>query len=315
MQQANERQRQMRREARYYGQLIGYAGGILAVLQVSAGGSAAYENQPTQIALQHALVNLSHRGGADPLPAVDQLGPMWTLVGAMSLLIFCATLWLCGAAGRFAAIATGDRRAGRLAGSRAALVTSGIWILVSLLAAGVFHVDGGFSWLFATIAVLIFSSAAHVPNVLLSAPSSEFVVAHLTILAITHVVALLITWGLGAAAGSIGAHSAPRHTFAAPGMLPPYAAPIYLPPMAPAYPPVAPMYQPPVPVYQPPVPAYPQYPPNPNPQAAQDPQSSRYPLYPFYLQQIPQYPPVASPPQEEQSPADSVPAPSTPPAE
>lgn len=314
MQQANERQRQVRSEARHYGQLIGYAGAVLAVLQVSAGGSAAYENMGTQLSLQRSLANLALGGGANPIPSVEQLGPMWTTVGALCLLIFCATLWLSGVAGRLAAIATGERRAGRIAGSRAALVTSGIWMLVSLLAAGVLHADGGFSWMFATIAVLMFSSSAHVPSVLLSAPSGTFLAAHLAILAITHLFALLITWGFGAIAGSIGANTAPRRAFAAPAMLqpygmPPYAAPIYLPPVA-AYPPV-PTYQPPAMPYAPP--AYPpQYPPT--PQGPHETQSARYPLYPFY-QQIPQYPPVASSPQPEQPPADTAPAPSMPPAE
>ncbi|MGZ6388166.1 MAG: hypothetical protein ACXWQZ_02765, partial [Ktedonobacterales bacterium] len=102
MQQAQERQRQVRREAQHYGLLVGYAGGILAVLQVSVGGAAAYENQAAILSLQRALVNLSLGGGANPIPLVQQLGPMWTVVGVMSFLIFCATLWLCGIAGRLA---------------------------------------------------------------------------------------------------------------------------------------------------------------------------------------------------------------------
>src|SRR5690242_968449 len=179
MQQAQERQRQVRREAQHYGLLVGYAGGVLAVLQVSVGGAAAYENQSTILSLQRSLVNLSLGGGANPIPSAQQLLPMWTFVGVMSLLIFCATLWLCGIAGRLAAIATGDRRAGRIAGSRTALVTSGIWILASLLAAGIFHADGGFSWLLATILVLMVSPAAHIPSVLVTAPSGQFLVAHL----------------------------------------------------------------------------------------------------------------------------------------
>lgn len=285
MQQENDRQRQVRREARHYGLLVGYAGGILAVLQVSMGGAAAYENQPAELSLQRSLVNLSLGGGANPIPPVQQLGPLWTLAGLMCLLIFCATLWLCGIAGRLATVATGERSAGRSAGSRTALVTSGIWLLVSLLAAGVFHADGGFSWLFATIAVLLVSSAAHVPSVLLTAPSSQFLVAHLATLAITHLIALLITWGLGAIAGGFGASTAPRRAFVTSGMLPPSgmlpcAAPIYLPPMA-AYPPQA-------------TPYYLQYP--------------QYPYYPQYPQ-YPQYPPVTYPPRQLLPPADTSPAP------
>src|SRR5947209_12108558 len=78
MQQAQERQRQVRREAQHYGLLVGYAGGVLAVLQVSVGGAAAYENQPTILSLQRSLVNLSLGGGANPIPSLQQLLPMWT---------------------------------------------------------------------------------------------------------------------------------------------------------------------------------------------------------------------------------------------
>lgn len=306
MQQANERQRQVRRDARHYGQLIGYAGGIFAVLQVSAGGAAAYENLPTELSLQRSLVNLSLGGGANPLPSLSQLGPMWTLAGVMCLVIFCVTLWLCGVAGRLAAIATGERSAGRSAGSRAALVTSGIWIVASLLAAGVFHADGGFSWLFATIAVLMFSSAAHVPGVLLTSPSSQFLIAHLAILTVTHLIALLITWGFGALAGGFGASTVPNysHRYFAPGVqlpppgLPPYAAPIYLPPQAaPYYPPQAAPYYPPA--------AYPQYPQQQQPQYQTYQQYPRYPLYPFYQQ----HPPAANPPKQDAPPAENPPAP------
>lgn len=299
MQQANERQRTVKREAQHYGLLVGYAGGILAVLQVSAGGAAAYDNLPTELSLQRSLVNLSLGGGANPLPSTEQLGPMWTLAGAMCLLIFCATLWLCGVAGRLAATATGERGAGRAAGSRTALVTSGIWILVSLLAAGVFHADGGFSWLIATFAVLMGSTGAHLPSVLLTAPSGPFLVAHLATLAITHMIALLITWGFGALAGSIGANTAPRRAFASHGM-PPYAAPIYLPPMA-AYPPQAMPYYPP---------AYPHY-----PQYSQHPYAPQYQQYPTQYQQYPQYPPIAYPPQQDLPPGNTAPAPFAPPTE
>lgn len=259
-----------------------YAGSLLALLSVFAGGSIIAANQPIVLALQRSLVSLSVGGGATPIPHATQLLPVFGLVIAYTLLFFCATLALCVYAGRIAMIVTGDRRAGTRAGRQTALFVSTAWVVISLLAAALFHVDGSLAWVLATIVLVLASPANTIPQVYVTAPGAGFLAVQLGILVLGQGLALLITFGAGALAGRIGAGSVARRYAALPS---PAAMPMGAPMLPYGWQPY-PYSQQPYAGYGPAGYAPNGYPATPG--AAQQPTASPYPAYPPYYAYPPQ---------------------------
>jgi len=258
----------------YYGMRIGLLSGAFSILQVLIAAAAlnaaraavsayydagvsAYNSTDTKIGAI-ALINPS-TALTQPIPTLTaEFGGLLFTTILSTVVLGIVTLVFAWYAGRLTAMAIGRHKGGASAGSTVWWVSSLIWIVASLV-----------------------SAAITSPNNLIDIPTSYisatygygfntnfFPLGFITLLILDGLVAL-IGWGLCAAAGAMGASTAPRDvsvaTFA-PGMM---GAPLGMPPMALAGYPPAPNY--------PPL-GFPQYP----PQAFAPPPAGVYPPPPGY---------------------------------
>lgn len=239
--------------ARNYDDLwLGLTSGMFACLQVLVSVSSAQSNRVSLATFQRALADLSQGGGSDPFLVAGGLVPVVVTTYTAMLAGGLICLALCWIAGRRVALEHRTRVGGGLVGLNVALVSGIVWLVVSLLATYIFRADGS------------------ITGVVTSAPGGPRLGAELVGLFVQELLAVLITLGLGAVAGELGAHTVRlpatpmvRRPFVV-AYAPPWPAPTYYPyPPQPGYPPYPPPpgYPPQVP-YAPP-PGYPPYPPTP----------------------------------------------------
>jgi hypothetical protein len=244
-----------------YALLFGLLNGLFAALQVAASVEGAVENQAQLTRLYYG----THGVGFDPVLLLGWIGPLLTASYGICLLGFAGGLWLAWNAGRFAAAAAGSRAAGAPAGLLASLLGSAIWIAASVAAVLIAHTDGSLTGVFLTTPD---RGTGQLGTELAGLLSQE-------------VVAALLTLGLAALAGRIGAGRAMMRARAAGGPL--VGPPTFLPPAPGAWP------------------AYPPHPPRPpdgtsgsQPYPPTAPGAIMYPGYPGYPAYSPR--PAAPPP-------------------
>ncbi len=190
---------------------LGLTAALFAMLQVFVTASAARANQSGILAMQHSLVDLSRGGGAVIEPRFVQLIPLWVATYASAAFTFLITLAICWYAGRLTAALGRDRAAQAAAGRTVALVSSGIWLIATLLAAGIAHADGSFAWLLATAAAIFAAPPGQsITGVFVTQPSGIFLALQLSILFIQSLLGALLAIGLGMFAGRLGGESVPN---------------------------------------------------------------------------------------------------------
>lgn len=259
----------------YYGMRIGLISGLFSILQVLV-AAAALDGARADVSSYYTA---GYPLGILAIIIINPDGTIQRISDEISGLIFkttlstvalgVVTLVLAWYAGRLTAVAIGRHARGASAGSTVWWVSSLIWIVASLVGAAVTSPSGNLI----DIPTSFFSARAG-----LGFNTNFFPLGFITLLVLDGLVAL-IGWGLCAAAGAMGASSAPRDASAptlAPGML--AMAPMGMQPMALAGYPPAPGY--PMPQGFPPAGAYP--PPARMPQMYGPPPAGMYPPPPGY---------------------------------
>lgn len=267
--------------SRVYGARVGLVAGLFSIGQVGLSLAAAHGSEASLRAMQQAFAVLASNGIADPTVLISPLLPMLLITYLSMAGIGLLTIVFAAHAGRLAALAQGRRVGGASAGMWAWLVSTGIWLLASVVGAAITHTDGTLSGVFA------------------GTFTAQYLPQQIIFLLIQEIIAALIGLGFCALAGSIGARNArlvapqpitPPMAFPPRGYPPyqPYPYP-YAPHGMPAYPPAYPMY----PGY-PPAPAgvYP-YPPQQQAPQQTQPHAQHMPHASFHHQPIP-YPPPPS---------------------
>ncbi len=259
----------------YYGMRVGLISGLFSILQVVI-AAAALQGARAELSAYYATgssIGIIALFKASTLPMTttssqipslsDDIGGLISTTILSTVLLGIATLVFAWYAGRLTATAIGYHRGGASAGSTVWWVSSLIWIVASLVGAAVTSPGGNLIDILSSYVSLKAENSFN-PNF--------FPLGFIFLLALDVLVAL-IGWGLCAAAGAMGASSAPLGANAAtraPGML---MAPLGATPMGMvAYPP-APGY--PLPPNFPPAGAYP-------PQAYGAPRAGVYPPPPGY---------------------------------
>ncbi len=248
----------------YYGRIVGVISGVFSILQVLI--SAAALNGAA------ATVESYYVNKTDGILRIANMGTLILSTVLSAILLGCVTLVFAWFAGRLSAIAIGARKGGASAGLSVWWVSSLIWIIFSMGAAAIDPhnlIDALTSG-----AITLASSGAQYN-------ANFFPLGFFTLL-IIDVLGALVCLGLCAAAGALGASTAPidRLSARAPNAMPTLAG--YAAPM-------------------PPVGYYPNYPmPGaPSPYQAYSPTPGVYPPPPAYYaqqQQRPQQSPGAMPP-------------------
>lgn len=271
---------------RVYGVRVGLVSGLFSIGQVLLSVAAARGSEAPLRAIQNAFDLLAGGGLVDPTLVAPALLPMLLSTYLAMLVGGLLTLWFAARAGRLAAIAQGRRAGGAAAGMWVWLVSSGIWLLASIVATVITNSDGTLSGVFFGT-----FSAASLPQ-------------ELIFLLLQEIVAALVCLGFCALAGAQGARNAPVPPSQAP--LAPWPGPMGYPQQSPqgayGYGPYG--YAP----YH--APGYPAYPPQPG-----QPYGT-YPAYPGYPsaswgappQPTPGAMPGATPPAGQ--PAETPPSPS-----
>jgi hypothetical protein len=196
---------QARQEARRIGRLLGAGGAIFSLLAVFVMAASAEENQDSIVALQRSLVDLAQSGGADPLPLFARLLPMFVATYLAALLTCLASLSFSWYAGRVAAAATGQRRAGATAGFCVALVSGVVWAIAGALVIVVLRADGTLSWLLATVLYVLVSPTASASGGISTQAAPVYIGMELVLFLLHVVVGGGLALGLGTLAGSLGA--------------------------------------------------------------------------------------------------------------
>jgi hypothetical protein len=262
---------------RAYGVRVGLVSGLFAIGQVLLSVAAARGAEAPLRAIQQTFDILSGGGLADPTLLAPSLLPMLLSTYLSILVGGLLTLWFAARAGRLAAIAQGRRAGGAAAGMWVWLVSTGIWLLASIIATVITNSDG-------TVSGVFFGtfSSAQLPQ-------------ELIFLLLQEIVAALVCLGFCALTGAQGARNAPVARDQTP-LAPWPGLPGYPQPGAYGYGPYS--YAP----YH--APGYPVYPPQPG-----QPYGS-YPAYPGYPPAGWGVAPNATPPSDQ--PTQSPPTPPTP---
>lgn len=270
---------------RVYGVRVGLVSGLFSIGQVALSAAAAHGSEASLRAIQQTFDTLVSGGLADPTVIAPALLPMLLSTYLAMLVVGLVTVWFANQAGRLAAIAQGRHAGGAAAGMWVWLVSSGIWLLASIIVTAITGSDG-------TLSGVFFGDF-----------SRNNLSQELVFLLLQEIVAALVCLGFCAMAGAHGARNAPIDSSTAPLTLgmPQTPRPMPYPPMG-AYP------------YGPyPMPGYPAYPPQPGqqPYAGYPPAYPTYPAYPTH----PGYPPAgwAPAPGAPQS-GGTTPPPAQPPA-
>ena len=252
---------------RVYGVRVGLISGLFAIGQVALSAAAAHGSEASLRAIQLTFDTLASGGLADPTVLAPALLPMLLSTYLAMLIAGLLTVWFANQAGRLAAVAQGRHAGGASAGMWVWLVSSGVWLLASIVVTVITGSDG-------TLSGVFFGdfTRAQLPQ-------------ELIFLLLQEIVAALVCLGFCAMAGAHGARNAPVDGSTAPLSLglPPALHPMPYPPQG-VYP------------YGPyPMPGYPAYP----PQVGQRP----YPVYPPQPGQPYAGYPTAYPPQPTYPPA------------
>jgi hypothetical protein len=232
----------------YYGMRVGLISGLFSILQVlfaaaALNGARAAVSAYYTIGYPIGELAIINVNGSIPT-LTDQIGGLLFKTVLSTVVMGVVTLVFAWYAGRLTATAIGRHKGGASAGSSVWWVSSLIWIVASLIGAAATSPGGNLI----DIPTSFFSAVGgHGFN------TNFFPLGFIALLVLDGLVAL-IGWGFCAAAGAMGASTAPRDANAmafAPGML---AAPLGMPPMALAG-------YPPMPGYPQPQ-GYPPYPPH-----------------------------------------------------
>lgn len=236
---------------RAYGVRVGLVSGLFAIGQVLLSVAAARGSEAPLRAIQQTFDVLSGGGLADPTLLAPALLPMLLSTYLSILVGGLLTLWFAARAGRLTAIAQGRRAGGAAAGMWVWLVSTGIWLLASVVATVITNSDG-------TVSGVFFGTF-----------SSATLSQELIFLLLQEIVAALVCLGFCALTGAQGARNAPVEHDQTP-LAPWPGLPGYPQPGAYGYGPYgyAPYHAPGYPVYPPQpgqpygsFPAYPGYPP------------------------------------------------------
>ncbi len=280
--------------SRVYGVRVGLLAGLFSIGQVGLSLAAAHGSEASLRAIQQAFAVLASNGIADPTVLIPPLLPMLLITYLSMAGIGLLTILFAARAGQLAALAQGRHTGGASAGMWTWLVSTGIWLLASVVGAAITHTDGTLS------------------GVVTGNFTAQYLPQQIIFLLIQEIIAALIGLGFCALAGSIGARNA--HLVAPQPVAPPMAFPPrgyppyqpypypYAPHGMPGYPPAYPTYS----GYPPPAPAgvYP-YPQQPQPYAPSKPYAPS-----ISTQQTIPYPPPPSfyMPQAEPTPQRNTPA-------
>lgn len=281
--------------SRVYGVRVGLVAGLFSIGQVGLSLAAAHGSEASLRAIQQAFTVLASNGIADPTVLIPALLPMLLITYLSMAGIGLMTILFAGHAGRLAALAQGRHAGGASAGMWTWLVSTGIWLLASIVGAAITHTDGTISGIFT------------------GNFTAQFLPQQIFFLLIQEIIAALIGLGFCALAGSMGANNAhlvAPQPVAPPMAFPPRGYPPYHPYPYPYAPQGMPGYPPAYPVYPgyPPAPAgaypYPQQPQQPQPYAPSMPYAP-----PVSAQQTIPYPPPPSfyMPQAEPTPQHNTP--------
>ena len=173
--------------ARRYGWYLGLLAGVFAALQVLISTTAALADAGNLLGAQRGLSN----GTADPRFLLGPLMPPVVATYGAMLVSGAIMLYLARQAGWLAAYVSGRRDAGTIAGSWVALVSGGIWVVLSILVVLRVHADGSITGLFT------------------SNPTGPLQLGELPGLLVQELAAGMIGWGLGSMMGQSGAANAP----------------------------------------------------------------------------------------------------------
>jgi hypothetical protein len=192
------------------GRLLGAAGAIFSLLAVFVMVAAAQANQPYVLAMQRALVSFAGNGGADPIPLIGPLMPLFVATYGTALLTFGVSLGFAWYAGRTTALVTGQRRLGATAGFWVELISGGAWTLAALVAIAL-QFDGTLSWLLATVFYTLVSPPNNLAGGIATQPAPAYHGMQIVLFLLQVVVGVGTALGLGALAGRMGAGSVAPH--------------------------------------------------------------------------------------------------------
>ena len=186
---------------------LGLAAGLFSLLQALVAASAAQATQSSVLAYQRSLVTDASGGGVSIEPLLGPLLKLFAITYITNLLSFAATLGIAWYAGRIVTLLRGSAASGGGAGTVVTAISSAVWLIVTLLAALLFHSDGTISWLIATLALLAGGAQS---GVLVTAPSPAFAGIQAAVLLVHALVGIGPALALGALAGRLGAEGRPR---------------------------------------------------------------------------------------------------------
>ncbi len=184
--------------------MVGAAGAIFSLLAVFVMAAAAKENETGIVAAQRSLVDLAQGGGANPLPRLAQLVPVFVATYLAALLTCLVSLGFSWYAGRLAAIVTGRRESGAVAGFWVALVSGSVWAAVAVLVILALRADGTASWLLATLLYSLTAPSSHLSGAINTQATPVYVGMQLALFLLQALVGGAAALGLGALAGRLG---------------------------------------------------------------------------------------------------------------
>ena len=186
--------------------VLGLTAGLFSLLQALVAASAAQAAQSSVLAYQRSLITDANGGGVSIEPLLGPLLKLFAITYVTDLLAFAATLGVAWYAGRIVTLLRGNDAGGGGAGTTVTAISSAVWLIVTLLAALLFHSDGTVAWLVATLIVV--AGNAH-SGVLVTAPSAVFTLIQAAALLVQAFVGIGPALAIGALAGRLGAEG--RH--------------------------------------------------------------------------------------------------------
>lgn len=190
-----------------YVRVLGLAAGLFSLLQALVAASAAQAAQSSVLAYQRSLVTDAGGGGVSIEPLLGPLLKLFAITYVTDLLALAATLGIAWYAGRIVTLLRGSGASGGSAGTTVTAISSAVWLVVTLLAALLFHSDGTIAWLIATLALLAGGPRS---GVLVTAPSPAFAGIQAAALLVQAFVGIGPALALGALAGRLGAEGHPH---------------------------------------------------------------------------------------------------------
>jgi hypothetical protein len=197
-----------------YVRVLGLAAGMFSLLQALIAASAAQAAQSSVLAYQRSLVTDAVGGGVTIDPLVGPLLKLFAITYITDILAFVVTLGFAWYAGRIVALLRGGPEGSARAGTTVAAISSAVWLVVTLLAALLFHSDGTIAWLLATLALMIGGAQS---GVLVTAPSPAFTGIQMVVLLVQAFIGIGPALALGAVAGHFGGVGRPRSWVVATG--------------------------------------------------------------------------------------------------